>query len=30
MLDGHPPDDWNALLKEAKGENNRLKKAIKA
>ena len=30
MLDGHPPDDWNALLEEAKGENNRLEKAIKA
>jgi len=27
---GHPPDDWNALLKEVKGETNRLKKAAKA
>jgi toxin YhaV len=27
---GHPPDDWNYLLKEAKGETNRLEKAIKA
>lgn len=27
---GHPPDDWNALLKKVKGETNRLKKAVKA
>ena len=26
---GHPPDDWNELLKEAKGEINRLEKTIK-
>ena len=25
---GHPPDDWNELLKEAKGETNRLEKAV--
>jgi len=25
---GHPPDDWNDLLKEAKGETNRLEKAV--
>jgi toxin YhaV len=25
---GRPPDDWNALLKEAKAETNRLKEAI--
>jgi toxin YhaV len=31
MLDsGHPPDSWNNLLKEAKGETHRLEKAIKA
>ena len=27
---GHPPDDWNGLLKDAKGETNRLEKAVKA
>lgn len=26
---GHPPDDWDLLLKEAKGETIRLKKAVK-
>lgn len=25
---GHPPDDWNDLLKEAKDENNRLEKVV--
>lgn len=31
MLEGgHPPDDWNDLLKDAKGETNRLEKAVKA
>lgn len=25
---GHPPDDWNDLLKEAKGETNRLEKSF--
>lgn len=25
---GHPPDDWNDLLKEAKGETHRLEKAV--
>jgi toxin YhaV len=27
---GHPPDDWDDLLKEAKGEANRLEKVVKA
>ena len=27
---GNPPDDWKDLLKEAKGEVSRLKKAVKA
>lgn len=27
---GHPPDNWNDLLKVAKGETNRLEKALKA
>jgi toxin YhaV len=27
---GHPPDNWNDLLKDAKGETNRLDKAVKA
>lgn len=26
---GHPPDDWNELLKEAKGETNRLEKVVR-
>jgi toxin YhaV len=26
---GHPPDDWNDLLKEARGESNRLEKVVK-
>ncbi len=26
---GHPPDNWNELLKEAKGETNRLEKVVK-
>jgi toxin YhaV len=25
---GHPPDDWNDLLKEAKGTTDRLEKAV--
>ncbi|PSB19449.1 type II toxin-antitoxin system YhaV family toxin [Phormidesmis priestleyi ULC007] len=30
MLEGgHPPDDWNDLLKDAKGETNRLAKVVK-
>lgn len=27
---GHPPDNWNDLLKDAKDETNRLEKAVKA
>ncbi|MDB9311183.1 type II toxin-antitoxin system YhaV family toxin [Aphanizomenon sp. CS-733/32] len=27
---GHPPDNWHDLLKDAKGETNRLEKAVKA
>lgn len=27
---GHPPDNWNDLLKDAKCETNRLEKAVKA
>lgn len=27
---GHPPDDWNVLLEEAKSETNRLVKVAKA
>ncbi|MBD2691002.1 type II toxin-antitoxin system YhaV family toxin [Anabaena catenula] len=27
---GHPPDSWDDLLKDAKGETNRLEKAVKA
>lgn len=27
---GHPVDDWNDLLKEVKGETNRLEKAVNA
>ena len=27
---GHPPDNWYDLLKDAKGETNRLEKAVKA
>lgn len=27
---GHPPDEWNDLLKEAKAETNRLEKVVKA
>jgi len=27
---GHPPDNWNDLLKDAKGETNRLEKAVQA
>ncbi len=27
---GHPPDNWKDLLKDAKGETNRLEKAVKA
>jgi toxin YhaV len=27
---GNPPDDWDDLLKDAKGETNRLEKAVKA
>lgn len=27
---GHPPDSWNDLLEDAKGETNRLEKAVKA
>lgn len=27
---GHPPDDWNDLLKEAKGETNRLEEAVRS
>jgi toxin YhaV len=27
---GHPPDDWNDLLKEAKGETSRLEIAVNA
>ena len=27
---GHPPDDWNELIKEAKGETNRLEKAVRS
>lgn len=27
---GHPPDDWNDLLKDAKCGTNRLEKAVKA
>ncbi len=26
---GHPPNDWDLLLKEAEGETTRLKKAVK-
>jgi toxin YhaV len=30
MLDsGHPPDDWDDLIKEAKGATTRLQKAVK-
>ena len=25
---GHPPNDWNDLLKVAKGETNRLEKVV--
>lgn len=28
LENGHPPDDWNELLKEAIGESNRLEKVI--
>ena len=28
LEDGHPPDDWDALLQEAKVEANRLMKAV--
>jgi toxin YhaV len=28
LEDGHPPDDWNDLLKEAKGETKRLVNAV--
>lgn len=27
---GHPPDNWNDLLKDAKDQTNRLEKAVKA
>lgn len=27
---GHPPDNWNDLLKDVEGETNRLEKAVKA
>ncbi len=27
---GHPPDDWNVLLEEAKSETNRLGKVANA
>ncbi len=27
---GNPPDDWNDLLEDAKGETNRLDKAVKS
>ncbi len=30
LVSGHPPDNWNDLLKDAKGETNRLEKAVKA
>ena len=30
MESGHPPDNWHDLLKDAKGETNRLEKAVKA
>lgn len=30
LENGHPPDDWNELLKDAKVETNRLEKAVKA
>lgn len=30
LENGHPPDDWNELLKNAKVETNRLEKAVKA
>ena len=29
LLDGNPPDDWNDLLNDAKGETNRLQQVIK-
>jgi toxin YhaV len=28
LEDGHPPDDWNDLLKEAKAETKRLVNAV--
>ena len=28
LVSGHPPDNWNDLLKDAKGETNRLEKAV--
>ena len=30
LASGHPPDDWNELLKEAKSETNRLEKAVRS
>ncbi len=29
LQDGNPPDDWNDLLNDAKGETNRLQQVIK-
>ncbi len=30
LKSGHPPDDWEQLLKQAKNESNRLDKVVKA